>query len=255
MSRSFIPLVLSRPSRQSNFRQEWSLTAYSRTFDYFTCYYIDERFSFTSQAEEKREQAVYCSVKRVLIRLHFQTLSQRYLLVFWYSWCKMRDIRDIFCRETHHAGFFAPIPLCGEKRQADYRLSTLFTPFLGLIPALMLFGAMGMLSFFVSHYLNRLAASWVHATVLSFKGLAYNLSYGFIGVLYAILVSSSRGSVLSKTPFWVMDLRTIFSWPPSAPFPSPSWFSWGFFCFTLGKWKRSPLENQKLEEDLLFLVC
>ncbi len=54
--------------------------------------------------------------------------------------------------------------------------------------------------FFVSHYLNRLAASGVRATVLSFKGLAYNISYGFLGVLYAILVSSRRGSVLSKAP-------------------------------------------------------
>jgi len=77
---------------------------------------------------------------------------------------------------------------------------TLFTPYLGFIPALMLFGTMGMVSFFVSHYLNRLAASGIRATVLSFKGLAYNIFYGFLGVLYAILVSSRRGSVLSKEP-------------------------------------------------------
>ncbi|MBW2220059.1 MAG: hypothetical protein JRF40_11295 [Deltaproteobacteria bacterium] len=77
---------------------------------------------------------------------------------------------------------------------------TLLTPYLGFIPALMLFGTMGMVSFFVSHYLNRLAASGIRATVLSFKGLAYNISYGFLGVLYAILVSSRRSSVLSKEP-------------------------------------------------------
>ncbi len=77
---------------------------------------------------------------------------------------------------------------------------TLFTPFFGLIPALLLFGAMHMVSFFVSHYLNRLAASGVRATVLSFKGLAYNMFYGLLGVFYAILVSGRRGSVLSKTP-------------------------------------------------------
>jgi len=77
---------------------------------------------------------------------------------------------------------------------------TLFTPFLGMIPALMLFGAMGMVSFFVSHYLNRMTTSGVRATVLSFKGLAYNIFYGFLGVLYAILLSNRRGPVLSKAP-------------------------------------------------------
>lgn len=77
---------------------------------------------------------------------------------------------------------------------------TLFTPFLGLVPALMLFGAMSMVAFFVSYYLNRLAASEIRATVLSFKGLAYNLSYGLLGVLYAVLVSIRRAPVLLETP-------------------------------------------------------
>ena len=77
---------------------------------------------------------------------------------------------------------------------------TLFTPYLGVVPALMLFGAMSMVSFFVSHYLNSLAASEVRATVLSFKGLAYNISYGLLGVLYAVLVSIRRSPVLSDNP-------------------------------------------------------
>lgn len=77
---------------------------------------------------------------------------------------------------------------------------TLFAPYLGVVPALMLFGSMSMVSFFVSHYLNSLAASEVRATVLSFKGLAYNISYGLLGVLYAVLVSLRRSPVLSDTP-------------------------------------------------------
>lgn len=76
----------------------------------------------------------------------------------------------------------------------------LFSPFLGLIPALTLFGAMGMVAFFVSHYLNRLAASEIRATVLSFKGLAYNLSYGLLGVLYAVLLATRRGPLLAESP-------------------------------------------------------
>ena len=75
-----------------------------------------------------------------------------------------------------------------------------FPPYLGIVPALVLFGAMSMVAFFVSHYLNRLAPSETRATVLSFKGLAYNLSYGFLGLLYAVIVAMERRSLVSVAP-------------------------------------------------------
>ncbi len=51
--------------------------------------------------------------------------------------------------------------------------------------------AMSMAGFFVSHYLNEsVTDSSLRATVLSFRGLAFNLAYGAVGLLFAGL---SRG--------------------------------------------------------------
>ena len=60
---------------------------------------------------------------------------------------------------------------------------------LGLIPAVILFSGMYLIGFFVSHYLNQITPSSHRATVLSFKGLAFNLFYGLMGVLYSSLLA------------------------------------------------------------------
>ena len=127
---------------------------------------------------------------------------------------------------------------------------TLFTPFFGLIPALMLFGAMSMVSFFVSHYLNRLAASEIRATVLSFKGLAYNISYGFLGVLYAILVSSRRGPVLSKTPSLLgQGLEDHLFMATFCAFPITFVILMGLFLlYAMGKVKAGKWTSQTFKE-------
>ncbi|MCU0573336.1 MAG: MFS transporter [Syntrophobacteraceae bacterium] len=66
----------------------------------------------------------------------------------------------------------------------------LAVPWLGLLPVVLLFCVMIMMNFFVSHYLNEITESHQRATVLSFKGLSYNLAYGGIGILYSLLVSA-----------------------------------------------------------------
>lgn len=65
-------------------------------------------------------------------------------------------------------------------------------PFWGLIPVGILFSVMYMVSFMSSHYLNSEASSSMRATVLSFKGLAYNLAYGLAGLLYGSLAGQLR---------------------------------------------------------------
>jgi MFS family permease len=75
-----------------------------------------------------------------------------------------------------------------------------FFPFLGLLPALVLFSNMFFLNFFLSHYLNRVANSDQRATVLSFKGLALNLGYGFIGILYSLLLAFIRSQEAAIHP-------------------------------------------------------
>ena len=70
-----------------------------------------------------------------------------------------------------------------------------FWPYAGLVPALVAFSALYMVGFYVSYFVNQQASSSRRATVLSFKGLAYNLSYGFIGIVYAGLLQVKKTGI------------------------------------------------------------
>ncbi|ULN66832.1 MFS transporter [Vibrio gigantis] len=64
----------------------------------------------------------------------------------------------------------------------------------GVIPALVLIFIIMTMNIFISYHLNKKTESHNRATVLSFKGLMFNLGYGLIGILYAYyykLVSSN----------------------------------------------------------------
>jgi hypothetical protein len=75
-------------------------------------------------------------------------------------------------------------------------------------------------AFFTSHYLNQIASSEQRATVLSFKGLAFNLAYGIIGILFALLIQELRSSVQEQQSSWPAELigneafRRSFDWLP-----------------------------------------
>jgi tetrahydromethanopterin S-methyltransferase subunit B len=77
---------------------------------------------------------------------------------------------------------------------------TFFWPIFGLIPVIILTAAMYLQNFFQSQYLNRIANSHQRATVLSFKGLFFNLAYGLIGVLYSLLLAHLRMKVTAAQP-------------------------------------------------------
>jgi hypothetical protein len=66
---------------------------------------------------------------------------------------------------------------------------TFFWPIIGLLPLIILVAVIYLENFFQSHYLNRITDSQQRATVLSFKGLSFNLAYGLIGVLYSFLLA------------------------------------------------------------------
>ncbi len=78
----------------------------------------------------------------------------------------------------------------------------LFIPYWGVLPMLFVYTGMIFTSFFSSHYLNRATSSDRRATVLSFKGLAFNLAYGMIGVLFAGWVRGLRESTQILHPDW-----------------------------------------------------
>ena len=59
---------------------------------------------------------------------------------------------------------------------------------LGLVPVALIHVVLLLTGYLVSHYLNAITDSAQRATVLSFKGLAFNLGYGALGLLYAALL-------------------------------------------------------------------
>ncbi len=70
--------------------------------------------------------------------------------------------------------------------------SALFIPYWGLLPLVLLYSVMVFNQFFTSHYLNQIAPSAERATVLSFKGLSYNVGYGLVGIAYALALAFLR---------------------------------------------------------------
>lgn len=93
--------------------------------------------------------------------------------------------------------------------------------FFGLLPAMLLMTTMGFLGFTISRALHREADSSQRATVLSVKGLAFNLGYGLFSLGFSRLLASFPsqpvGSALQSALFWQVPafaLVTIilFAW-------------------------------------------
>ena len=76
-------------------------------------------------------------------------------------------------------------------------LMSFFYPYYELIPALITFGTMYFTGFFVSFYINRITSSNQRTTVLSFKSFAYNISYGLLGVIYALVLKIEKQGIQS----------------------------------------------------------
>jgi MFS family permease len=82
----------------------------------------------------------------------------------------------------------------------------------GVLFAFPLGAAMTLIGFTVSSYLNALVDSHHRATVLSFKGFAFNLTYGGVSLLFALLLqhpaTESNGTTLSHAftlvPVWLV---------------------------------------------------
>lgn len=72
---------------------------------------------------------------------------------------------------------------------------TFFVPYYGMLPMVLIFITMMLTTFFTSTYLNKIAEPQQRATVLSYKGLAFNAAYGIIGLLYGGLIVGLRGNL------------------------------------------------------------
>ena len=97
-------------------------------------------------------------------------------------------------------------------------------PWVGLLPALLLFSCMFLIGFFLSHYLNQATSSEQRATILSFKGLFLNLGYGGIGILYALLLAFLRKQTEQTQPELAEEILKNLVFVDSLP-----WFV-AYFC-------------------------
>ncbi|MDF7805987.1 MFS transporter [Pontiellaceae bacterium B12219] len=88
--------------------------------------------------------------------------------------------------DRHTPGFvFGVVTALG---LAGFFGASFFIPYIGLLFSILLFAAFSITTFSLSFYLNRISDNSIRATVLSFKGMALNLGYGFIGIVYAGLL-------------------------------------------------------------------
>ena len=107
-------------------------------------------------------------------------------------------------------------------------------PYVGLLPVLFLHAAMFLTGFFLSYYLNRITSSDQRATVLSFKGLSFNLGYGLIGLLYSRLLALLRSRVSVESHGQALEDALFVK--------SLAWFPWYFLLclivfLLLARWK------------------
>ena len=68
------------------------------------------------------------------------------------------------------------------------------TPYWGIWVVLPIGLSMPLMQYFLSNYINAWTESGLRATVLSFRGMAINLGYGFAGLAFAAFTSALRAS-------------------------------------------------------------
>ena len=119
-------------------------------------------------------------------------------------------------------------------------------PLIGLLPVVLIRIVMYLHNFFLSHYLNRITSSDQRATVLSFKGLSFNLAYGLIGVLYSMLLAFLRSGIKETQP--ALAGAQLENW---VFIESLAWFPW-YFIITLvamlgyAWWKLKATDDHKV---------
>ena len=117
------------------------------------------------------------------------------------------------------------IRLLKRNRAGQQAAALSYYTIFGIVPMAMLSAVMYLNRFFQSHYLNRITTSDQRATVLSFRGLSFNLGYGIIGIGYSLLVAYLRNrEVISGSPLpgEVLE-KAVF-------IESLAWFPWYFLA-------------------------
>jgi MFS family permease len=94
-------------------------------------------------------------------------------------------------------------------------------PLYGVLPAMLLMTVMGLLGFTLSRVLHQAADSSQRATVLSVKGLIFNLGYGLFSLGFSGLLASFpdtpagtalRSALLWQVPYFALLVVTLLTW-------------------------------------------
>lgn len=94
-------------------------------------------------------------------------------------------------------------------------------PIFGILPTMFLMTTMGFLSFTISRVLHQEADSSQRATVLSVKGLMFNLGYGLFSLGFSGLLASFpnqpagnalRSALLWQAPYFAIVIVALFVW-------------------------------------------
>ena len=101
-------------------------------------------------------------------------------------------------------------------------------PLWGILPAALLYASMQSMHYLTSRYLNEEASSEQRATVLSFKGLSTNLSYGAVSLLYSGLMAWIKSGEIDP-----IAMGRKMTEQDSVFVQALGWFPWYFLC-TLG---------------------
>ncbi|TAG09439.1 MAG: MFS transporter [Verrucomicrobia bacterium] len=116
---------------------------------------------------------------------------------------------------------FGNLLVAGLLAVAALALLTPAWPIFGLLPVMMAMMTLGYLSFTISRALHREAESAIRATVLSVKGLIFNLGYGTFSFLFAkglaqASLDESRSPLQTvliwQAPLFALLLAGIFLW-------------------------------------------
>ena len=94
-------------------------------------------------------------------------------------------------------------------------------PYWGILPAVLLYATMQSMNYLASRYLNEEAPSEQRATVLSFRGLSTNISYGAVSFFHSSLIAWIKlkgvDPIIAAGHFEVSRMQ--FSWRHWAGFP------------------------------------
>jgi hypothetical protein len=75
-------------------------------------------------------------------------------------------------------------------------------PWAGLLPAMLLMTLLGFVGFTISRFLHAVAESHQRATLLSVKGLVFNLGYGAYSLIFSLMLAGIHQRGTSDTsPF------------------------------------------------------